>query len=219
MSLYLVVFILVSGYIGIASASTTNTLTSYLAFVKVLSSISLQSPPLKHLLSDNLSLNSSKNSPELLSTRSPSNATLDQSHTKTSRHSLALSNPRPSLLFQNLEKLTNIAMSKIILSQYPLPTFSQTHLSIPWLFPTCFQQLREHSHSSRYSLTAYHPTHNLPPMTSQKPIAPFHYTTHSGPLLWSDWVRTYLPLTHWSVSDLDCLMGPMVKSGMLDATS
>src|SRR5882762_4932818 len=200
-------------------AYTTNTLTLYLAFVKVSSSISLQSPPLKHLPIDNLSPNSPKNSLGLSSTRSPSNATLDQSRTRILRRSSALSNLRPSPSFRNPEKPTNIATSKIILSQYPLPPFSQTHLSIPSLTPTRFPQLGEHSHLSRYSYTAYRPTRNSPPVTSQKPTAPFHYTIPSGPLLWSDWVKTHSPLTHQSVLDPDRPPGLTVKLGTRDAIS
>jgi len=117
---------------------TINTLTLYLAFVKVSSSISLQSLPPKHLPINNLSLNLPKSSPGLLSTRSPSNARLDQSRTKILRCSLALSNLRPSPSFRNQEKPTNIVMSRIILSQCHPPPFSQTHLSTPSSTPTHF---------------------------------------------------------------------------------
>src|ERR1700727_3552597 len=90
-------------------ASTTNILTSYLASVKVLSSIFLQFPPLKHLLTGTPSSSLLQNSLGLLSTRSPSNATLGQSLTRISRRSSALSSCHPFPSSQNLEKLTNIA--------------------------------------------------------------------------------------------------------------
>jgi len=46
---------------------------------------------------------------------------------------------------------------------------------------------------------------------SQKPTAPFHYTIPSGPLLWSDWVKTHSPSTHQSVLDPDHPPGLTVK--------